>query len=457
MDDNTNVQDDLKKLQALDPEIKRNVIEKYLEEDLPDELVPPICSLIEDPESGVRDAVGLLLATKKNEIIPRNVVPFISSPVIAARNLAGEILIKFGPQAIDAIVEYLPDASDDDQKFLIDVLGLIGDKKPAKAIMDVLDKTENDNVLLACIEAMGHIKCENATEKITRYYDKNEVFQPTVIDALGKIGSDEAINFILEKYHEVDELTKFSMIESLGFVGNTQAFFLLLSELRNLNDALVWAAIESLNKLRSKLSLDVPFDENMKNAILSTLLEGEKRHKQAAAELLTAFDDKQLVEACLTIYGDDENVDGNIKKKFLENPKPLYSMITDYLAKSPANIKILLELIKEMIETDEGESFYALSEFEKRGLSDVLTQNLENPDEEARRNIIELLFFTDSEVALMFLDTMIQDSDIWNRLRILEIIDGCEDQRCIDAVKILANDPDEMVGERARQMLSMFE
>jgi HEAT repeat protein len=354
-------------------------------------------------------------------------------------------------------LEYLPDANDDDQKFLIDVLGLIGDKKPAKAIMEVLEKTENDNVILACIEAMGHIKCEEATEKIIKFYDQNEVFQPTVIDALGKIGSDEAINFILEKYHEVDELTKFSMIESLGFVGNTQAFFLLLSELRNLNDALVWAAIESLNKLRGKLGLDVPFDENMKNAILSTLLEGETKHKQAAAELLTAFDDKQLVEACLTIYGDDDNVDINIKSKFLENPKPLYSMITDYLAKNPANIKILLELIKEMIESDDGESFYALSEFEKRGLSDVLTQNLENPDEEVRRNIIELLFFTDAEVALMFLDTMIQDSDIWNRMRILEIIEGCEDQRCIDAVKILANDPDEMVAERAQQMLSMYE
>lgn len=456
MADKSNLEIDVQDLNSEDPAIRRVAAEKYLSEDAPDEIVKVLSEKLADSDFGVRDAAAQVLMLNDNSTIPEYVVKYISSDEISVRNLAGEILLKRGVSSLDAMISYLPEGDDDDDKFLIDVMGLIGDPRPADEIIAILKKTTNENVILACIEALGNIKYDKATKEIISNYDKNENFTPTIIEALGKIGSEEALNFMLEKYHEVDELTKFSMIESMGLIGTPQAFFLLLSEIRNLKDAMTWAAIESLKKLKDKFGLDVPFDESMKNAILSTLMDGELNHKIAAASLITAFEDKDIIEASLKILGDNQEIDENIRQRFFENPKFLYPRITEYLTQNPDNLKGIIELVMEIVQNDGGESFYELSEFDRRQFSNVLTENLEYPDEEVRRAVIELLFFADMEVAMMFLDTMIEDDDVWNKLRVLEIIETLDDPRVKDAASRLTNDPDEMVSERANQILANF-
>ncbi len=456
MGNTSDFQIDIQNLNSADPALQREAAEKYLSEPASDEIIKVMSEKLTAADYGVRDAVAQALILNENSKVAEFVVKYISSQEISVRNLAGEILLKRGVSSLDAMIAYLPEGDDDDDKFLIDVMGLIGDDKPAVKIVSVLKESTNDNVILACIEALGNIKYDNATKDIIAMYDKNENFTPTIIEALGKIGSEEALNFMLEKYHEVDELTKFSMIESMGLIGTPQAFFLLLSEIRNLKGAMTWAAIESLNKLKDKFGLDIPFDENMKNAILSTLIDGELQHKKAAASMLAIFEDKDIIAASLKILGEDSEIDENIKQRFFENPKFLYPRITEYLAQNPDNLKTIIELVMEIIQNDGGESFYALSEFDKRQFSNVLTENLEYPDEEVRRAAIELLFFSDLDVALMFLDTMIEDDDVWNRLRVLEIIEAMDDPRVKEAIQKLANDSDEMVTERANEILSNF-
>jgi len=454
MGNTSDYQIDIQNLNSDDPALKREAAEKYLSEVAPDEIIKIMSEKLTDHDFGVRDAVAQALILNENSKVADYVVKYISSKEISVRNLAGEILLKRGVSSLDAMIAYLPEGNDDDDKFLIDVMGLIGDPKPAEDILNVLRKTTDDNVVLACIEALGNIKYVKATKDIISMYDKNENYTATIIEALGKIGSEDALNFMLEKYHEVDELTKFSMIESMGLIGTPQAFFLLLSEIRNLKGAMTWAAIESLRALKEKYELDIPFDESMKNAILSTLMDGELRHKKAAASLLTVFEDKDIIGASLKILGEDHEIDENIKQRFFENPKFLYPSITEYLSQEPKNLKTIIELVMEIIQNDGGESFYSLSEFDKRQFSNVLTENLEYPDEEVRRAVIELLFFADIEVALMFLDTMIEDDDVWNRLRVLEIIETINDPSVVDAVQKLTNDPDEMVSEKAEELLS---
>lgn len=456
MGNTSDYQIDIQNLNSDDPALKREAAEKYLSEAAPDKIIKIMSEKLTDPDFGVRDAVAQALILNENSKVADYVVKYISSKEISVRNLAGEILLKRGVSSLDAMIAYLPEGDDDDDKFLIDVMGLIGDTKPAEDILNVLKKTTDDNVVLACIEAFGNIQYDKATKDIISMYDKNENYTATIIEALGKIGSEEALNFMLEKYHEVDELTKFSMIESMGLIGTPQAFFLLLSEIRNLKGAMTWAAIESLRALKEKYELDIPFDESMKNAILSTLIDGELRHKQAAASLLTVFEDKDIIGASLKILGEDQEIDGNIKQRFFENPKFLYPSITEYLSQEPKNLKTIIELVMEIIQNDGGESFYALSEFDKRQFSNVLTENLEYPDEEVRRAVIELLFFADMEVALMFLDTMIEDDDVWNRLRVLEIIEAIDDPSVREAVEKLTNDSDDMVSGKAKELLSNF-
>lgn len=440
-------------LNSEDPSVRRAAAEKYLNEELPDELVKHFAEKLNDDDNGVRDSISSVLITSQNSDIPVHVVPLVSSQTIAVRNLAGEILLKKGVESLDAMIAYLPQGDDDDKKFVIDVMGLIGDLKPVKEIVKVLNESENENVVLAALEALGNIKAVEAENDIIAKFDENELYQPTVTEALGKIGTDKSLKFIYEKFNQVDDMSKFPMIESLGSVGNEEAFFLLLSELKNLKDALAWAAIKSLKELKDRFKLDVPFDESMKNSLLSTLVDGELEHKKAAADLISFFNDKDILETALKVYGEDEEIDYHLKPKFFEKPVLVFKKISSCINEGSGNIKQLFELIKEIISYDQ-QSLESLSGVELRNLCDLFTDNLDSPDEEVRRSAIELLFFCNYETAVLFLDTIINDDNFWNRLRLLEILEQVDDERTIDTLKKLSEDPEEMVKEKAVWILS---
>lgn len=457
MEQNNFSQELISKLKNLDPTIRRQAVEEIPFEDLSSSLIQTLVQLLKDDDKGVRDAVSNLLIMSDNELIAKNVVPLISSEEISVRNLAGEILLKKKYDSMPAIKEYLKNCNDDDQKFLLDVAGLIGDVSISFQAKEILAVSKNDNVILACIESLGNVNCQDCIEDLIKAYDNNELFKPTVIEALGKIGNKEAVQFIIDRYPNEDELTKFSMIESLGEIGNEDAFFLLVNEVRETKGAISWPIVESLMKLQQKLSIDVPFDENFKNVILRTLVEGEPRYKRAASSLITVFEDKEVIEASLSIYGVDELIDNNVKTKFFENPLYLYPKLSDYLSTSPKNLKELLQLIMEVIQSDGGESLQGLSNLDMQNFSDIFADNLTHPDEEVRRSCIELLFFTAIDKALLFTDTMIEDDNMWNRMRVLEILETINDERSFEAIKQLSKDSEEMIAERAEYFLNQLD
>ncbi|MFH0734125.1 MAG: hypothetical protein V1773_07460 [bacterium] len=452
------INDAIEGLKSLDPQIRRSAVESInFNTNLPEAVIKLLASRLADSDKGVRDAVSFALINLENPEIGSLIVPFVSSNDISIRNLAGEVLLKKGTVVIDSMLQYMDKGNDDDKKFIIDILGLIGDPIPADKFLETLYKTENENVVLASIEALGNIKCAKAVPEIIKFYEVSELFSPTIIEALGKIGSDEALQFIMKKFHEVDELTKFSMIESIGLIGNEESFFLLLSDLRNLEGPKAWAAVESLNMLKDKLRLDVPFDEHMKNAVLKTLIEGDIRFKRAASNLISVFNDKEIIDACLKIYGEDNEINDNIKAKFIEKPKALYTKLSDFLKKNPTNFKALIELFKEVIEIEGGNCLRELTQIEFYNLCDVFTAGLENPDEEVRRSCIEMLFFLNADTAFMFVDTMINDNDFWNKIRLLEILEYFDDPRGKEAIKKLTEDSEEMVSEKAKNLLASKE
>lgn len=449
--------EEIKKLNSPDPSERRIEAEDFLGREIPDQLLDLFSSKLLDPDKGVRDAVASALAVNPNPKIPEIIVKYVSSSDVAARNMTGEILLKRGSSSVSAMLSYLAKCDEDDQKFLIDVLGLIRDDASSGDIIRVLKNSGNDNVILACIEALGNIANKDSVAILIGSYDKSELFKPTVIEALGKIGSKQALGFILNRYPTEDELTQFSMIETLGIIGDESTFFWLLSELRNTNGPHTWASVYSLKKLSEKLSLEVPFDEGIKNAILNTLTEGANLYKRAASELIMNYKDRSITEGCLRIYGEDEEIDRNIRSKFFEDSSAVFPLIAEYMKGQPENLKQLLELAKEILQRDSGESFQKLNEVQCRNFCDGLTDNLTHPDEEVRRSSIELLFFVNLDAAMMFLDVISDDDNYWNRLMLLEILEQIGDPRSFDTIKKLTLDQEEMVREKAEHLLNQLQ
>ena len=181
-----NLEIDFRKLlKSEDPSERSAAVTSLMEEELDDETTEMLCMLVEDRDNGVRNAVDMTLSYNSSPQIPRYLVKYISSPSIATRNLAGEILIKIGSKAVDAMLDYIDSGNDDDKKFLIDILGLIGDKKPSQHILELMKICKNDNVILACVEALGSLTCGESLDELLQFYERNELYKPTIIEARG--------------------------------------------------------------------------------------------------------------------------------------------------------------------------------------------------------------------------------------------------------------------------------
>ena len=432
----------------------RTTVENFQMVEMPDKVVEYVTAKLLLDDNAVRDVITRILSHNKNKNISKYLVPYISSDVIAARNLAGEILLKRKSDSVKAMLNYLPDANDDDQKFIIDILGLIGDKSATEEIINVLKITKDDNTILACIEALGNLKAAEGVDEIISIYDANELFQPTIIEALGKIGTPECINFINANYYGVDELTKFPLIESLGEIGNEESFNMLINDLQYLDTAYKWVAIEAIGKLQERLNLDLPADKVLKTSLIETLESSDDQYRKSAIKLINLFDGEEIIEYVFGVFGKDENVDLELKQYFQKYSSVFFQKIIDYIKTSPANLKLCVEQIKELIQIDEGESLQTLNDKQLRDFVEEFTVLLSNPDEEVRSLAIELLFYLDAETALLFSDTMLEDTNSWNRLKLLEIIQYGDDPRIIDLIKELAKDKDEVVRENAQNILN---
>jgi HEAT repeat protein len=443
----------LKSLSSEDPAERTAAVESIMFEEWNEEITHKVCSFLEDEDKGVRNVVSMALTVNGNPTIPANVVDLVSSKDISVRNLAGEVLLKIGEGAVDALIGYIPKGDHDDKKFVVDILGLIQDPKAGDPILDLLKVTDDDNIVLACVEALGNIKNEKCLDYIAKVYEQNELFKPTVIEAMGKIGSKKALEFMQIIYKNEDDLTKFSIIESFGLIGDESIFFFLLSELNEIEGPLVYPLLASIYSLKEKYDFDIPFDERMKNIILNTLTEADPQYQKTAALLVSEFNDKEIILSCLRIWGSDPELDEALKPKFMSNPSVILNGISELLHKEEENIRSLLYLLQEIVVFEGIDISTMMGPLELRGLTDSFSRCLENPDEEIRKTAMELLFNTDMENAFLFIDTMLNDDNMWNKLKLLEILDVIDDEKSTEALNKLSEDPEEMISERAKMIL----
>ncbi|MFZ5947268.1 MAG: HEAT repeat domain-containing protein [Stygiobacter sp.] len=441
----------LEKLNAGTSEEKFEIINGLNFTELDDELIKSIPDLLSDNDKGVRNAASMFIINSQDSRFSKYIVPFITSNDISIRNLAGEVLLKLGSNAVGAMVEFDHQNDDDTLKFIVDILGLIGDQRASLFVMGILSASENDNVVLACIEALGNLRYENSVEVLMLFYDRNELYKPTIVEALGKIGSTEALGFLTSKFSQEDELTQYSILESLGFLGNIETFFFLLEQVNNVSGPLVIPLITSLSKLKDRFSLDIPFDNKMKSLLVYTINEGTLENKKIAFDLIESFDDKDILVASLSLYGEDPDLDELIKLKLFRNIEYVYKEIGKIISNNPKNLRHLLNLfIQSITYIVKYQISLNITMVEIRSITQAVSGLLENPDEEVRKSSMEILFYLDPETALLFTDTMLADENVWNRLRLVELLENVQNEKVIGVLEKLTKDEDEMVRDRAQ-------
>ncbi len=412
------------------------------------------CRLIEEKNKAIINQFSFMISNTQNVNLARALVKYVSSEDISVRNLAGEILINMGALAVEPLIEELKDGDKHKKKFIIDVLGLIGDKRASEQILNVMKKADDENVVLACIEALGNLQEEKAVAQLIRLYSVNELYIPSIIESLGKIGSDSAVDFIISSYDTDDELIKYSIVESLGNIGNPQSFYFLLGELKKVEGPIAWAAVESIYKLSQKFNLEVPFDESFKNKVLNTLYEADANFKKAALFLVISYDDPEIFDAYLSVLGIDYELDDIIKEKLRNNIPSTIKGIEKRLEQKSENLSSLLALLEEMCEYEGVDFKDYLSGVELQSFLDSLAGALELPQEEVRKSAMNLLFKISPESALLFLDKMLNDDNLWNQLFVLDLLENFSlGPDVISILEEISEKSDDMIKERIAELV----
>lgn len=181
------------------------------------EVIVAFAKGLTDGDKGVRDICALALVRLGSESIAesaKTVAPLITHEDIEVRNLAGDVLIKFGAPAVDALYPYLSDPKEDNRKFACDIIGLSNNPAAIPFVRKLLSDVD-DNVRCAAVESLGFLKASDMLGDIVAMYD-DEAVRPYVIAAVGNLGGKQAQEFLLRLMDEADEFIQISAVDALA-------------------------------------------------------------------------------------------------------------------------------------------------------------------------------------------------------------------------------------------------
>lgn len=271
-----------------------------------------------------KEAVAIFLALPGVGSLAGEVVELLHAEENAGlRNAAVEILVGLGRQAVPALIDELHCADHDVRKFVLDVLGEIGDEGCIAAMVGALSDVDS-NVRAAAAENLGKLRAAEATPALLNALEVPDLLlRFTVLEALGQIQVPLPVERLIPLAGE--RLLRKALYDCLGRLADSDAIPTLLEGLgdsmRNVRSAAaqglsavakrypeqVVAAMQALEGaplLEQLVELLESPDITVRRAALQLL--GWSRDPRFAPQLLRLFEDEALREdaaAALISFG----------------------------------------------------------------------------------------------------------------------------------------------------------
>lgn len=208
------------------------------------------------------------------------------------RNAAIEILVGLGALAVPELQRefHCPDV--EVRKFIIDILGEIGDPRCAQDLIEALGDADI-NIRYAAVETLGKLQVRSAAEPMLALMsDPDPGLKFTVLQALSKIGGQIPLEKLF--LHLDDRLLRKTLFDCFGRIGGSEVVPPLVAGLtdpmRNVREAALNALFNLLPQVKTTItSALLQADRERIADFLETLLGGEDFHlKQAALALYAA-------------------------------------------------------------------------------------------------------------------------------------------------------------------------
>lgn len=226
------------------------------------------------------------------------------------RNAAVEILIGLGSAALPFLLDELHCNDHDVRKFVVDILGEIGDDSCVTALIARLNDGD-ENVRAAAAENLGKLRSRAAIPFLLDALNGSDLLlRFTVLEALAQIGRTVELQRLLPLWDE--KLLRKGLCDCLGKVGDAAAADLLLTGLtdpmRNVREASALALERLCSRFEEELA------ERMRGlrgsedvTILAGMLDsGNETLRQTAVRLLGRIGDPRYARRLLELFDEED-------------------------------------------------------------------------------------------------------------------------------------------------------
>jgi len=243
-----------------------------------------------------KESVDVFVATEPDEGSIKELLELLRNDENAGlRNSAAEALIKLGTRAASALVRLLKDSDADVRKFVIDVMGSIGETLFLPALLEALSDPDL-NVSSAAAEHLGNVGDARAVPDLIRNIIDNDsqFFRFSALAALGKLASHMPMPAEIIALADQEILRK-GVYECLGSIGDESAAPILLKGFQSRQQSSRRAAISSWYRIYSQSSVTVRLEMEQSlrsqnsSELLPVLIESFDQEKPALSEAVTAM------------------------------------------------------------------------------------------------------------------------------------------------------------------------
>lgn len=240
-----------------------------------------------------KEAIALFLRLPESRGLASDVAKLLYAEDNAGlRNAAVEILTRLGRDALPALLAHASCSDHDVRKFVVDILGDIGDDQAVVVIVNAL-ADEDSNVRAAAAENLGKLRAVAGVPALLDAMQHPDLLlQFTILDALSRIGVP--VPYARLSSFRREKLLRKALIDCLGVVGDAAAVEELVLSLRDPMRNVREAAVLAVAHIEQR------FPEATRNALQSSETGPLTR---AVCEHLADGGSRELARAAIRILG----------------------------------------------------------------------------------------------------------------------------------------------------------
>ena len=270
-----------------------------------------VCAALGDGSWRIRkEAINLFLSLPQAINSAERIVALLYDGENAGlRNAAAEILVKLGSAALPVLTRAADSPDPDVRKFILDILGDIGDRQVTPLLLRLLQSDAETNVRAAAAENLGKIRDASAVPVMLSTLSAPDLLvQFSLLDALGRIGCAIPVTGLVGLGE--NRLLRKPLFDALGRIGDETALPPLVAGLRdpmrNVREAAV-LALENLVSRWGERILDGQLPATALDGVAALLSSPALSVQRAALAILGRHCDRARA-VLLASYLDDDHL-----------------------------------------------------------------------------------------------------------------------------------------------------